>query len=69
MSVAVLFRSMGLIRAAVTVIKKLRVSTQVQAAVVSRILFWPDSFMTELMDAMSNMFFALVMPAKIPQKI
>ena len=50
-AVAALFLSMGLLRAVVTVIKrlmlssvKLRVSTQVQAAVVSRILFLPDSF-------------------------
>lgn len=50
-SAAVVFLSTGLLRAVITVIKrlmlssvKLRVSVQVQAAVVSRILFLPDSF-------------------------
>lgn len=50
-AVAVLFLSLGLLRTAITAIKKLmlnavtlRVSAQVEAAVVSRILFLPDSF-------------------------
>ena len=52
---AVLFLSVGLLRAAVTAVKslllnsvKLRVSAQVQAAVVSRILFLPDAFFKDL---------------------
>ena len=52
---AVLFFSIGLLRAAVTAVKsltlgsmKLRLSAQVQAAVVSRVLFLPDAFFRNL---------------------